>query len=180
MHIERRGRWPIAVALLIAATGIACAEPTGALRSGGIEVQVRSLGYDEAASFYIARGLPQPLVERYARPCVVVVVLSVRDAAHAISVSLSQWKVTAKQTAAMGIRGRSAWLTEFDREGVQSPARMAFEWAQFPEEARLNPGDAVQGMLSLPIGRGSPFDLIVRWQALGVDSEVSIGKVQCE
>lgn len=180
MHLERQARLPIALVVLIAATGIACAQPTGALRSGGVDVRVKLLGYDEAASFYIARGLPRPLVERYTRPCVIVVVIRVRDAAPEISVSLGQWRVKAEQAAVQGIRGRSAWLAEFDREGIQWPARMAFEWAQLPEQASLNAGDSVQGMLSLPIARGSPFDLIVRWRASGVESEDSIEKLRCD
>ena len=166
--------------MLIATAGIALAQPNGSLRGGSVEVGVKPLGYEEAASFYIARGLPRPLVDRYARPCVVVVVVRAEGSAPEIFFSLGQWRVRAGQAGALAIRGRGEWLAELDREGIPWSPRMAFEWAQLPEQASLIAGDSVQGMLSLPVARGAPFDLVVRWRAAGAAREGSIDQLRCD
>ncbi len=146
----------------------------------GFQASARPLGHDQAASFYLARGVPPHLTERYAGNCVVVVVLHSQLAPANISLRLDDWRVRLADGATQKIRGRKDWLTELDREKVALPARMAFEWAQLPEEAEMNAGDSIQGMLSLPAKRGSVLDLMIRWKSGDDENETTIERIHCD
>jgi hypothetical protein len=172
--------WVLVAAALIAASGAALAEPAAVLRHGGFQVSVRTLAYDQAASFYLARGLPPALAERYARACVVVVALQSGSAGATISTRLGDWRVRHAGGAGQKVRGRSDWLAELDRANVTPVARMAFEWAQFPEDAELNTGDSIQGMLSMPVSRGRAFSLRVLWRSGGKMHEGSVDTIRCD
>ena len=162
--------WPLAARALPATT----------FRGEGLRVSVRALSYDQAASFYIARGLPLSLIERYVRKCVILVILQNQDSSASMMTKLANWRVRSAGGIAQQIRGRGNWLAELDEKGIAPAARIAFEWAQLPEDADLYAGDSVQGMLSVPINRSSTFDLIIRWQ-LGKDRhEVSIKQIRCD
>jgi hypothetical protein len=162
--------WPLAARALPATT----------IWGDGFRASVTTLSYDQAASFYIARGLPLSLIERYVRKCVILVILQNQLSGATIMTKLGNWRVRSAGGIAQQIRGRSNWLAELDEEGIAPAARVAFEWAQLPEEADLYAGDSVQGMLSVPISRGNTFDLIIRWQ-LGKDRHaVSIKQIRCD
>lgn len=169
----------MAAAVLIAAPASLCAQPVAGISRDGFHVSARTLGYDQAASFYLGRGLPRTLVDRYARECVALVSLNSQVAKASVSVRLGDWRVRPAGGAAQRIRGRSDWLAEFDREGIAPAARMGFEWAQLPEDIDMNAGDSIQGMLSVPISRSSAFDLIVRWQVGEDRHEASIDGIRC-
>lgn len=162
--------WPVAARALPATT----------FRDKGLHVSVRTLNYDQAASFYIARGLPLSLIESYVRKCVILVILQNQHSGATIMTQLSNWRVRSAGGITQQIRSRSNWLAELDGGGIAPAARVAFEWAQLPEDADLYAGDSIQGLLSVPINRGSPFDLIIHWQ-LGKDRhEVSIRQIRCD
>ncbi len=169
-----------ATAALIAAPLAALAQPSMNLRSNGLQLSVRTLGYEQAASFYLARGVPAALVERYARSCVVNVALHSDSSAKTIATRLEDWRVEPEHGTAQKIRGRSDWLRELDQAATGTAARMAFEWAQLPETAELHPGDSIQGMLSVPINRNSAFTLYVRWDSGEKGNEARIQKIRCD
>ena len=146
----------------------------------GLQASLRTLGFEQAASFYLARGLPNALAERYARACVILVVMRSSRSDGTISTRLGDWRVRPADGAALRIRGRGDWLAELDRAKVTPEARMAFEWVQFPEDADLHAGDSIQGMLSVPVSRGSVFSLIVRWQSGDDRHEASIDTIRCD
>jgi hypothetical protein len=170
----------LATALLIAAPASVCAQPVDSIERDGFHASARTLGYEQAASFFLGRGLPQHLTERYARDCVVLVVLNNQVAKTIVSMRLGDWRVRAEGAAERRIRGRSDWLAELDREGITRTARIGFEMVQLPEEIEMNAGDSIQGMLSVPVGRGKAFDLVVRWH-IGKDvHEASIERLRCD
>ncbi len=146
----------------------------------GFHVTARTLGYDRAASFYIARGLPLREIEDYVRKCVILVSLQNRHSGAAIMTKLGDWRVRPVGGVAQAIRGRRDWLAELDKKGIASAARIAFEWAQLPDDFNLHPGDSVQGMLSVPVDRGRTFDLIIRWQSGTDRHEASIKQIRCD
>ncbi len=180
MHGRGRRDFLMAVGAMLVAPRNASAQAAEVVGKDGLQASARPLGHDQAASFYLARGMPLQMVERYARNCVVVVVLRSPDVAPKISFRLSDWSVRPAGGTAQKIRGRKDWLAELDNEGITLPARMAFEWAQLPEEADMNPGDSIQGMLSIPVKRGSVFDLVVRWQSGSDEHEAAIERIRCD
>jgi hypothetical protein len=180
MGEQRRRGFLMAVAMLIAAPGTVCAQTVFTVERDGFQASVRTLGYDQTASFFLGRGLPPPLADRYARDCVLLVVLHSEVAKASVTVRLGDWRVRAADGAEKRIRGRGDWLAELDREGISRAARIGFEMVQLPEEIDMNAGDSIQGMLSIPVSRGKSFYLIVRWK-VGEDAhEASIEGIRCD
>jgi hypothetical protein len=180
MRNNRRRGLLMAAAMLVAAPHTVYAQPVDSMQRDGFHASATTLGYDQAASFFLGRGLPPPLADRYARDCVLLVVMHSEVAARSITVRLGDWRVRAADGAEQRIRGRGDWLAELDREGISRAARIGFEMVQLPEEIDMNAGDSIQGMLSVPVSRGKSFDLIVRWK-VGEDAhEASIEGIRCD
>jgi hypothetical protein len=184
VNVQRRRGLLIAAAMLIAAPATLCAQSAATVERDGVHATVRTLGYEQAASFFIGRGMAAAQVERYARPCVVLVILHNQAAKAGVSMHLRDWRVrpAGGETGgkAQPIRGRGDWLAELDREGIAPAARIGFEMVQLPEEIDMNAGDSIQGMLSVPAGRGSAFDLVVRWKTGEEGHEVSFDAIRCD
>ncbi|HYL89895.1 MAG TPA: hypothetical protein VEU32_14155 [Burkholderiales bacterium] len=168
-----------AVVLLVLPYAIQ-AQPPGIAKRDGFRATVKALGHDQAASFYAARQLPIPFVEQYAGACVILVAMQNELADAMTLVRLADWRVRTTTGDVQQIRGRGSWLAELDRQGVSVAARIAFEWAQVPEEVDLGAGDSVQGMLSVPVRRRMPFDLILRWQSGINRHEATIEAIRCD
>jgi hypothetical protein len=169
----------ITLAAWSASPGASFAQVPGVISNQALQVSVSSLAYDPAVAFFLGRGLPALLVERYATVCVVSISLRNQATDANLSIRLSDWRVRQAGGVLHPIRGRAAWLAEFDAQGISPPARMAFEWSQLPEVADMSAGDSIQGMLSVPIDRGSTFDLIVRWHSGQDEHQISLEQIRC-
>ncbi len=176
----QRRRFVLIAAALLSMPYAIGAQPFGLLEREGIRATVKPREYGQAASFYIARQLPSRLVEEYARPCVILVTMQNQGEHDSISTRLADWRVRTAGGHDTQIRGRSSWLAELGREGVSHTVRMAFEWAQFPEDVDLNAGDSVQGMLSMPVARGVQFNLNIRWKSGKDEREATVSEIRCE
>jgi len=156
------------------------AQPLAIVERDGFRAAVKTIGHDQAASFYAGRQLPIPFVEQYAGACVILVAMRNELVDVTTSIRLADWRVRAVGVGVRQIPGRHSWLAQLDRQGVSVAARMAFEWSQMPEEVDLGAGDSVQGMLSVPAKRGIPFDLTLRWQSGMNGYEATINAIRCD
>ena len=145
----------------------------------GLHIQVKPLGYNEVVSLYLGRGLEGPVIERYARRCVLRVLLRNVDSKARISTAMDEWVVRTSGQSPRRIQGRSHWIAEIDRSQPSQEARMVFEWSQLPEVIGLDAGDSVQGLVSLPLQRGIEFDLVIHWRSGGRSYEQSIRRIDC-
>jgi len=168
-----------AVALLVFSRAMQ-AQPSAIVQRDGFRAVVETMGHDQAASLYAARQLPVPFVEQYVGTCVLLVAMENELADVTTSLRLADWRVRTAGGGVQQIRGRRSWLAELGRQGASVAGRIAFEWAQVPEEVDLGAGDSVQGMLSVPVGRGAPFDLILRWQSGISGHEATINAIRCD
>jgi len=175
-----RRRFLVAAAASLVLPRAMHAQPSHVVQRDGFRATVRTLGYNQAASFYVARRLPNQVVKQYAGACVILVSAQNALADTTISLRLADWRVRTEGGGLQRIRGRSSWLAELDRQGASTASRMAFEWAQMPEEVDLGGGDSVQGMLSVPVARESPFELILHWQSGLNRNEATIRGVRCD
>lgn len=149
------------------------------IRRGGLHLKLETLGYDKVVSFYLGRGLPASSIERYAENCVLLAVLRNARASGKVSSDLRDWSLLVPGESPRHIEGRSGWLAEIDRTQPSQEARMAFEWSQLPEVVNLDPGDSVQGMVSLPVKRGAAFDLVIHWRSGEHNHEERIRRIGC-
>jgi len=154
---------------MLAAPALAQETDAHEFNRDGFSVSLTPLSHDQAASFYIARGLPRPETERYSRRCVLAATLRNQRPSGAISFRSGEWEARTRGTPARPVRTRAQWLEELEAAGVPEAARIAFEWAQVPDQHEFQPGDWIQGMLSVPVDRETAFDLKLRWRAEGRD-----------
>src|SRR5512139_2309358 len=97
----------------------------------GIQVRLTQISPDQARAFYQARGFSREAAERYARECVfMTVVRNIGDAP--IRHRLADWRYIVAGQSLRPIRSKSEWERLWRAEGVTEPARIAFNWAQFP------------------------------------------------
>ena len=146
----------------------------------GLRLEAKPLRRAEVVSFYLGRGLTAAAVEPYARNCVVRLVLKNSGTAAGISTTINEWNLLASGRPPRRIEGRSHWVARIDQLRPSLQARMAFEWSQLPDVVQLGAGDSVQGMVSLPLRRGVPFEIVVPWKADGRTFKQSTGRLRCD
>jgi len=157
-----------------AETGLA----TWQTESGGIQVRLTQISPDQARSFYQARGFPPEAAERYASECVfMTVVRNIGDTP--IQHRLADWRYESAGQPPRAIRSKTQWERLWKQQGVAEPARIAFNWAQFPATQTFAPGDWNQGMTSYSVPRGGSFDLRFVWRAGGTIHSGKLKQVKC-
>jgi len=164
---------------MLAVPGLAQETEARKFDGEGFSVSLTPLSRDQAASFYLARGLPASETERYSRRCVLAATLRNERRSGAIGFRTGEWEAKTAEAPARPVRTRAQWLEEFEAAGVPEAARIAFEWAQVPDQHEFQPGDWIQGMLAVPVDREAIFDLRLRWRAGGKDHEHWLTGLRC-
>ena len=104
------------------------------------------------------------VAERYAAECVFMTV--VRNTGDTpIRHRLADWRYL-HAGQARALRSKTEWERLWQKQGVAEPARIAFNWAQFPATQTFAPGDWNQGMTTYSVPRGGQFDLRFVWRTL--------------
>ena len=143
----------------------------------GIQVRLTQISPDQARGFYQARGFSAPAAERYAAECVFMTV--VRNTGDTpIRHRLADWRYL-HAGQAHAIRSKTEWERLWQKQGVAEPARIAFNWAQFPATQTFAPGDWNQGMTSYSVPRGGSFDLRFVWRAGDTIHSGILEQVKC-
>jgi hypothetical protein len=155
-------------------TGLA----TWQAETGGIQVRLTQISPDQARAFYQARGFAADAAELYARECIfMTVVRNVGDAP--ITHRLADWRYTTAGAPDRPIRSKLEWAGLWEQLNVPEPARIAFDWAQFPATQTFAPGDWNQGMTTYGVPRGGRFDLHFVWGAGERTLNGTLAGVQC-
>ncbi|MFP5380825.1 MAG: hypothetical protein ACLGG4_01040 [Gammaproteobacteria bacterium] len=176
----------LALTLLAAGPLAAAGEPsldpetglaTWQVETSGIQVRLTQISPDQARAFYQARGFSAVAAERYAAECVFMTV--VRNIGETpVEHRLADWRYV-HAGRAHTIRSKTEWDRLWRRQGVDEPARIAFNWAQFPATQTFAPGDWNQGMTAYRVPRGGRFDLRFVWRAGGKTLSGTLEQVQC-
>lgn len=144
----------------------------------GIQVRLTQISPDQARAFYQARGFSAEVAERYAAECVFMTV--VRNIGEApIDHRLADWRYRVAGQPPRAIRSKAQWERLWKQAGVAEPARIAFNWAQFPATQSFAPGDWNQGMTTYGVPRGGRFDLRFVWRSGGKTLSETLEQVQC-
>lgn len=116
---------------------------------------------DQTRSFYIGRGFPHEAADRYASACVMQTLFN-NNGDRTVSFDLADWRIL-HDGAERPLQPTAAWQRQWERLGVAPPARIAFQWSQFPNVQRHDPGDWFQGMIAAGLPPGSTFALKLVW-----------------
>ena len=157
-----------------AETGLA----TWQTETAGVQVRLTQISPDQARAFYQARGFSVAAAERYAAECVfMTVVRNLGDVP--IEHRLADWRYVVAGQPPHAIRSKTQWERIWKQAGVAEPARIAFNWAQFPATQTFAPGDWNQGMTAYSVPRGGRFDLRFVWRTGGKTHSGTLEQVQC-
>jgi len=145
----------------------------------GVTISLTQILPDQARAFYVNRGFPLDVTERYATACVYMIVLRNDAAPGVVHFKQKNWLVVSAEHTEPPIR-LDSWMEIWERYDLDKPALLAFRWAQFPAEHWYEPvGDWNQGMLTTGLPAGTAFKLIARWDVAGKAYEGVINDIKC-
>ncbi len=129
----------------------------------GLELQQIQRIPDQTRAFFLGRGFDSADSDRIAAQCVFQTVFR-NQGDQAVDVDLANWRVRTRGET-RPFRTRAAWQASWEARASPQGARIAFEWALFPETQTFAPGDWNMGMLLYPAAPGDRADLHFTWQA---------------
>ena len=148
-------------------------------QSHGVTVSLTQILPDQVRAFYVNRGFPLEVTERYATSCVFMTVLRNDSAPGVVHFKQENWRVVSADHKQPPI-SLDSWMKIWEAYDLDKPALLAFRWAQFPQEHWYEPvGDWNQGMLTTGLPAGAKFKLMVRWEVAGKEYEEVINDVEC-
>lgn len=153
-------------------------KPTHEFRREGVVLRLTPLRIDPVAAFLIGRGFPTPQASRYARTCVIRLVLA-NESPAAITYDLRHWRVQRPDGANGHLATREDWLPRWREAGISGPPLVGFEWSQMPPRQELHEGDTALGMVSAGLSPGARFDLRVEWTAAGRTRHETLKAIAC-
>jgi len=143
----------------------------------GVRFQLVQRVPDQARSFYVARGFTLEAIEGYAS-CVMQTIVNNNTTDKVVALDLANWRVV-YDGLERPLKLTADWQKEWTRRGLPKSARIAFQWSQFPNIQKHEPGDWFQGMISTELPPASLFDLKINWTENGVGRTATIKDVQC-
>lgn len=145
----------------------------------GVTVSLTQILPDQARAFYVNRGFPLEVTERYATSCVFMTVLRNDTAPGVVHFKQENWLVVTGSQSQPPL-SLDSWMKIWQEYDLEKPALLAFRWAQFPAEHWYEPtGDWNQGMLTTGLPAGSKFKLIAHWDVDHKEYEGVLTDVQC-
>jgi hypothetical protein len=135
---------------------------------------------DQTRAFFLARGLPETVVEAIAGSCVFQV--EVRNLSPAggpsVNVTLESWRVIHNGISTPP-RLAEDWQQEFRNRSVPQEAAIALRWSLFPGEQAFEPGDYNWGMVSYGPKPNARFDLALVWREGSEKHQTTIAGLVC-
>ena len=151
------------------------------LSAGDAEFELIQRLPDQTRGFFEARHFPSDAAEAIAQNCIFQTIIRNTGSpgkGGAVAIDLGTWRVVHG-----GTEGRLAlkenWLAGWSEADVSSDAKLAFQWAMFPDRQEFLPGDYNWGMTAYGLPPGSRFDLHLIWQAGGGEQSDWIRDIEC-
>lgn len=155
--------------VIVAVLGLA-----GPALADGVSLDAKPRARDQVVSFYTARGFTATAIAPYADACVVSFTFR-NDGKGPLRFRLADWRAS-DGTALIPLE---AWDSQWRRDGVAEPARIAFRWAQFPTEQEFEPGDWIMGMAAFERRPAGAFRVVARYADEKGQHEVSTESIAC-
>lgn len=146
--------------------------------TSGVRFQLVQRIPDQTRSFYNGRGFPLEAADRYASACVMQTIVNNNSADKVVSFDLADWRVV-HHGSEHPLKLTAEWQQEWERLGVPKSGRIAFQWSQFPNVQRHQPGDWFQGMIAAELPPDTTFELAIKWAENGEAHSAIIKDLQC-
>lgn len=136
---------------------------------------------DQTRGFFQARHFPAAVADEIARGCIFQTIIRNTGASGngaAVAIDLGTWRVMHDGREG-ALKLKESWLAAWSDADVGRDARLAFQWAMFPDRQEFLPGDYNWGMTAYGLPPGSRFDLRLVWQAGGREESGWMRGIEC-
>jgi hypothetical protein len=127
---------------------------------------------DYVRAVYVARGLPQKIIDDVSSYCVFGTIIR-NTTAEPLSYRVADWRYTTPDGVRHRLKTKSEWVQEWHDMGV------AFRWSMLADEQTFGEGDWVQGFTTVKLPPGSRFDLGYSWSQYGKQYNGIIEGMRC-
>ncbi len=123
----------------------------------GVSIELVQRLPDQTRAFFLGRGFGAEEADRIGRACVFQTIFR-NGGTRTVEYDLDDWSLDHGSERG-ALRTRAVWDREWESQGVDQPARIAFRWSLLPTVQRFEPGDYNWGMTSFGLPPGARFDL---------------------
>ncbi|MBI4742329.1 MAG: hypothetical protein HY777_12450 [Betaproteobacteria bacterium] len=150
---------------------------TRRVEAQGVSLTVTPLSPDQKTAFFIARGFTADEIAPYARTCGFSFVFENRER-PLLTTHLAKWKAEADGRI-VHFLPPSIFDRDWEQQGIDKSARIAFLWVQFPSEQEFARGDWIMGMANLMERPEGKFRIVARFNEGGKIVELPVDDVAC-
>ncbi len=150
---------------------------TRRIEAQGVSLAVTPLSPGQKTAFFIARGFTAEEIAPYAQTCGFSFAFENRGR-PLVKTDLAKWKAE--------VDGRIVHFLppmlfdrEWEQQGIDTSARIAFLWAQFPSAQDFARGDWIMGMANLMERPEGKFRIVARFYEGGKIVELPIDDLAC-
>jgi hypothetical protein len=154
-------------------TGLAAWEWQG----DGIKAQQIQRIPDQTRAFFQGRDFSREDADHIAAACVFQT-LFYNQGQQTLHLDLAEWRARVGNGWKPLIL-TSDWQRDWEARGSPQSARIAFQWALFPNVQEFAPGDWNMGMVTYPVAHGGSFDLRLAWHVGGSRHEALLKGLRC-
>jgi len=127
----------------------------------GIKLQQIQRIPDQTRAFFLGRGFSRAEAEHIATACVFQTVFY-NQGKQPVTLDLAEWRVRLGNQL-KPLKLTADWQRDWAARHSSASARIAFQWALFPNRQEFAPGDWNMGMVTYPVPHGGRLDLQVVW-----------------
>lgn len=172
---------PVAMAEVVTGTDEQAQLPFWELRTQAMTFRLVQRLPDQTRAYFSGRGFAKKDVDTIAEYCIfqsVYTNTASADSQHIIEHDASQWRIVYKgKTQPLVLR--EDWRSIWEKKGVKSAQKIAFEWSLLPTRQRYQPADYNWGMTVYKLPHGAQFNLKVSWTLNGVAKHAVIKGIRC-
>jgi hypothetical protein len=143
----------------------------------GIKLQQIQRIPDQTRAFFLGRGFARAEAEHIASACVFQTVFY-NLGEQAVTLDLAEWQIrTDGQIKPLKLT--ADWQRDWEARASPDSARIAFQWALFPNVQEFEPGDWNMGMVTYPVAHGERLDLHLVWHSDETRHAVWLPDLRC-
>ncbi|QEP41709.1 hypothetical protein D5085_00245 [Ectothiorhodospiraceae bacterium BW-2] len=146
-------------------------------QSRGIRLQQIQRLPDQTRAFFMGRGFTREDADYLAESCLFQTVFY-NQSEQSLTIDLTQWRAVVDNRE-IPLKLTADWQQNWAARNSPQAARIAFQWALFPNQQTFAPGDWNMGMITYPVPLGASFDLHFNWQVGGVEHTAVLPGLTC-
>lgn len=146
-------------------------------QDNGIKLQKIQRLPDQTRAFFMGRGFTREDADYLAAGCVFQTIFH-NQSEQPVTLDLAQWRAVVDGTE-KPLKLTADWQQDWTARNSPQAARIAFQWALFPNQQTFAPGDWNMGMIIYPVPPGASLDVHFSWQTKAVRHTAVLPGLRC-